>query len=35
MDINMGLDKAQREAMAEAVGKLLAATSALSYQTHP
>jgi len=34
MDINMGLDKAQREAMAEAVGKLLADTYALYFKTH-
>lgn len=34
MDINMGLDKAQREVMAEAVGKLLADTYALYFKTH-
>jgi starvation-inducible DNA-binding protein len=34
MDINMGLDKAQREAMAEAVGALLADTYALYFKTH-
>jgi starvation-inducible DNA-binding protein len=34
MDINMGLDKGQREVMAEAVSKLLADTYALYFKTH-
>ena len=34
MDINMGLDKSQREAMAAAVGALLADTYALYFKTH-
>lgn len=34
MDINMGLDEAQRETMAKAVTKLLADTYALYFKTH-
>lgn len=34
MDINMGLSKDQREAMAKAVGALLADTYALYFKTH-
>ncbi len=34
MDINMGLDKGQREEMAAAVSKLLADTYALYFKTH-
>ncbi|XBQ14899.1 MAG: DNA starvation/stationary phase protection protein [Oceanicaulis sp.] len=34
MDINMGLDKGQRETMAKAVGALLADTYALYFKTH-
>ncbi len=34
MDINMGLDKGQREVMADAVSKLLADTYALYFKTH-
>ena len=34
MDINMGLAKGQREAIADALGKLLADTYALYFKTH-